>query len=77
MVLTARPSPGSPGPRRSSACTDPTTALLGKSRVGRVISMLALQLLQSALVHVNTLLLERVLSDGDPIVRRTMPTDAD
>ena len=31
--------------------------------------MLALHLLQSALVHVNTLLLERVLSDGDPIVR--------
>jgi len=31
--------------------------------------MLALHLLRSALVHVNRLLLERVLADGDPTVR--------
>ena len=31
--------------------------------------MLALHLLQSAVVHVNTLLLERVLADGDRVFR--------
>lgn len=40
--------------------------LTGADRESQEISMLALHLLQSALVHVNTLLVERVLADGDP-----------
>ena len=43
--------------------------LTGADRESQEISMLALHLLQSALVHVNTLLLERVLIEGDPVVR--------
>jgi TnpA family transposase len=43
--------------------------LTGADRDSQEISMLALHLLQSALVHVNTLLLERVLVEGDPVVR--------
>ncbi len=49
--------------------------LTGADRDSQEISMLALHLLQSALVHVNTLLLERVLADGDPSSVWTMPTD--
>jgi len=39
--------------------------LTGSDRDSQEISMLALHLLQSALVHVNTLLLQRVLADGE------------
>ena len=39
--------------------------LTGADREHQEVSMLALRLLQSALVHVNTLLVQRVLADAD------------
>lgn len=48
--------------------------LTGSERESQEVSMLALHLLQSTLVHVNTLLMERVL--GDPAWAEKL-TDAD
>jgi len=46
--------------------------LTGADREHQEVSMLALQLWQSALVHVNTLLLQRVLAE--PLSRRRWAT---
>ncbi len=50
--------------------------LTGADRESQEISMLALHLLQSAVVHVNTLLVERVLADDGVAERPTTATGA-
>jgi TnpA family transposase len=45
------------------ACGACTTRASARDREEREISMLSLHLLRSALVHIDTLLLERVLSE--------------
>jgi TnpA family transposase len=50
--------------------------LTGADRERQEITMLALHLLQSALVHVNTLLVKRVLADGDLATDSGIPTGA-
>ena len=45
--------------------------LTGQDRESQEVSMLALHLLQSALVHVNTVLIQRVLNDPSWAARLT------
>jgi len=51
---------------------DADSELTAADREHQEVSMLALHLLQSALVHVNTLLLQRVLAE--PLSRRRWAT---